>query len=142
MRVRPPSTSRTRSDEVGQHRYGAIRGHAGRTGRHGAPPGVILQNGSPQGGVPAGWNSDRVRQPAPIWVGFSGARVAYGARQGARGTVGRAQRKTGSLRSPHDHPDTIAAIAAINAIAANTWIAAMPMAAATARLSRHILRNP
>ena len=33
-------------------------------------------------------------------------------------------------------------MAAINAIAANMWIAAMPMAAATARLSRHMIRNP
>ena len=52
------------------------------------------------------------------------------------------KRKTGALGPPQDHPAAIAAIAAINAIAANMWIAAMPMAAATARLSRHMIRNP
>jgi len=48
----------------------------GRVRRYGAPPGVILQNGSPHGGIPAGWKSGHVRQPAPTRVGLSSARVA------------------------------------------------------------------
>jgi len=68
--------SRTRSDSTVTGRTGPPGSTRGRVRRYGAPPGVILQIGSPHGGIPAGWNSDHVRQPAPIRVGLSGARVA------------------------------------------------------------------